>query len=32
VLDFDPDAAAHAGDIRASLERERNVIGAYVIF
>jgi tRNA(fMet)-specific endonuclease VapC len=29
VLDLNADAAAHAGDIRAALEREGKVIGAY---
>lgn len=29
VLDFDSDAAAHAGEIRAELERQGNVIGSY---
>ncbi len=29
VLDFDDDAAAHAGDIRATLEREGRPIGGY---
>jgi tRNA(fMet)-specific endonuclease VapC len=29
VLDFDADAAAHAGDIRATLEREGCPIGGY---
>jgi tRNA(fMet)-specific endonuclease VapC len=29
VLPFDADAAAHAGDIRATLEREGRQIGAY---
>lgn len=29
VLPFDADAAAHAGDIRATLEREGRVIGGY---
>jgi tRNA(fMet)-specific endonuclease VapC len=31
VLPFDADAAAHAGDIRADLERRGDVIGAYDI-
>lgn len=29
VLDFDDDAAAHAGEIRAELEREGKPIGSY---
>lgn len=29
VLDFDDDAAAHAGEIRADLEREGRPIGSY---
>ena len=29
VLDFDADAALHAGEIRADLERTGNTIGAY---
>lgn len=29
VLPFDSDAAAHAGDIRAALEREGRTIGGY---
>lgn len=29
VLDFDPDAALHAGEIRAELERAGNPIGSY---
>lgn len=29
VLDFDAEAAAHAGDIRATLEREGRPIGGY---
>lgn len=29
VLDFDADAAAHAGEIRAELEREGKPIGSY---
>jgi tRNA(fMet)-specific endonuclease VapC len=29
VLDFDDDAAAHAGEIRATLEREGRPIGGY---
>ena len=29
VLSFDPDAAAHAADIRADLERRGQVIGGY---
>ena len=29
VLPFDADAAAHAGDIRATLEREGRQIGGY---
>ena len=29
VLDFDGDAAAHAGEIRADLEREGRPIGSY---
>lgn len=29
VLDFDGDAAAHAGEIRAELEREGKPIGSY---
>jgi tRNA(fMet)-specific endonuclease VapC len=29
VLDFDDDAAAHAGDIRADLERTGRPIGSY---
>ncbi len=29
VLSFDDDAAAHAGDIRATLEREGRMIGGY---
>jgi tRNA(fMet)-specific endonuclease VapC len=29
VLDFDADAALHAGEIRADLERAGNTIGAY---
>jgi tRNA(fMet)-specific endonuclease VapC len=29
VLDFDADAAAHAGDIRSTLEREGRPIGGY---
>ena len=31
VLPFDADAAAHAGEIRATLEREGRPIGAYVL-
>ena len=31
VLDFDSDAAAHAGDIRAELERQGTPIGSYDI-
>ena len=29
ILDLDAEAAAHAGDIRAALERDGKVIGAY---
>lgn len=29
VLDFDDDAAAHAGEIRADLERQGSPIGSY---